>query len=88
MTRRFTQERSGSRVAITVSAPDGAWRPKARRLRLVVQVDAAPRNVIVNGAALPRSTSAGDGGWTLDDRGFLILEGPDTFERTVVEIGG
>jgi len=88
MTRRFTQERAGSRATITVSAPDGAWRPAARRLRLVVQIDGVPRTVTVNGSAMPRSTSSGDGGWTLDDRGFVVVDRPDTFEKIVVEIGG
>jgi len=40
----------------------------------------------VNGSAMPRSTSSGDGGWTLDDRGFVV-DRPDTFEKIVVEIG-
>ncbi len=88
MTRRFTQERTGSRVTITASAPEGAWRPAARRLRLVVQTDGVPRSVSVNGAAVPRSAASGDGGWTLDDRGFVVVDRPDTFEKTVVEIGG
>ena len=88
MTRRFTQERAGSRPTITVSAPEGAWRPAARRLRLVVQTDGVPRSVTVNGAAVPRSATSGDGGWTLDERGFVVVDRPDTFEKTVLEIGG
>ena len=88
MTRQFTQERAGSRVTITASAPEGAWRPAARRLRLVMQTDGVPRTVTVNGAAVPRSAASGDAGWTLDDRGFVVVDRPDTFEKTVVEIGG
>jgi hypothetical protein len=75
-------------VTITASAPEGAWRPPSRRLRLVVQTDGVPRSVTLNGAAVPRSTASGDGGWTLDDRGFVVVDRPDTFEKTVVEIGG
>ena len=87
MTRRFSQDRAGARATITVSAPEGAWRPTPRRLRFVVQTDGVPKSLTVNGTSMPRSTAAGDGGWALDDRGFVVIDRPDTFERTVVEIG-
>jgi alpha-glucosidase len=87
MTRRFSQDRAGARATITVSAPEGAWRPTPRRLRFVVQTDGVPKSLTVNGTSVPRSTAAGDGGWALDDRGFVVIDRPDTFERTVVEIG-
>ena len=81
-------------------APEGlalAWIQRAHVIvkvrerdpsRVVVQTDGVPRSVTVNGAVMPRSATSGDGGWTLDDRGFVVVDRPDTFEKTVLEIGG
>ena len=84
-TRRFTQERSGRSVKVSVAAAEGHWRPAPRRLRLVVQVAGVPSQVTVNGNAMPRAQE-GSAGWSLDGRGFVVIESPDTFGAMTVEI--
>jgi alpha-glucosidase len=83
-TRTFGQERSAARVQVTVSAPDGSWRPAARTLRFAIQTAAVPARVTVNGAIVPRATSSNPSGWSLDDRGFVVVSMPDRFEPTTV----
>ena len=82
--RTFSQERTGSRVQVTVSAPDGSWRPQERQLRLAIQVAAPPGRVAVNGTSVTRASSTTAPGWSLDDRGFVVVTMPDRFERTTV----
>jgi alpha-glucosidase len=81
--RAFAQERTGARVQVTVSAPDGAWRPQERMLRFVIQVASAPNRVTVNGTSVTRASSTAPG-WSLDDRGFVIVTLPDRFEQTTI----
>ena len=78
--------RSGpaARVQVTVSAPDGAWRPQERMLRFVIQVASTPSRVTVNGASVTRASSPAATGWSLDDRGFVIVTLPDRFEQTTI----
>jgi alpha-glucosidase len=87
MTRRFTQERSGRTVRITAAAGEGQWHPAARVIRFVVQADGAPARVTLNGSDIPRA-QPGTAGWSLDDRGFVVVETPDTFGAISVEISG
>ena len=82
--RTFAQERTGARVKVTVSAPDGAWRPQERVLQFVIQVASAPNRVTVNGTSAPQAPSPGASGWSLDDRGFVVLTMPDRFEQTTI----
>jgi alpha-glucosidase len=111
MTRRFTQERSGSSVKVSAAAGDGQWHPAARQIRFVIQVDHEPSRVTVNGNSVPRARTPSVGGepsgpepgetpsvrpepvegrtatWSLDDRGFVVIELPDSFGAISVEIG-
>jgi alpha-glucosidase len=82
--RTFAQERAGARVQVTVSAPDSAWRPKERMLRFVIQVASTPSRVTVNGASVTRASSPAAPGWSLDDRGFVIVTLADRFEQTTI----
>jgi alpha-glucosidase len=88
MTRLFNQERSGNHVQVAVAPPEGDWRPAPRHLRLVVQVATTPATITVNGSALPRATGPGASGWTLDDRGFVVIDLPDSFAAITVDITG
>jgi len=95
MTRKFTQTRGDGRVSITVAAADGQWRPAARPVRFVVQVDGTPAHVVLNGTAISRADArpssssgqtAGSATWSLDGRGFLVVETADTFGAMTLEI--
>ncbi len=87
MTRRFAQERSAGRVRVTAGAPEGPWRPAARHLRFVVQLGHTPARVAVDGAEIPRAAGS-TAGWSVDPRGFVIVEVPDRFTATTVDIEG
>ncbi len=84
VTRTFAQERSTAQVQVSVSAPDGPWRPAARSLRLAIQVARPPTRVTVNGARVSRAAAGNDAGWSLDDRGFVVVSMPDRFEATTI----
>jgi alpha-glucosidase len=86
MTRAFTQERRGGVTRVSVSAPDGAWRPKPRALHFRVQVEALPAQVVVNGTAVARAPQSGGQGWTLDERGFVVVTLPDPFAAVTLEL--
>jgi alpha-glucosidase len=75
--RRFAARRDGAATVITIDAPEGTYRPKARNLVLTVRAQAATK-VTVNGAAL-------DHGWSARD-GALVITIPDRFERTEIRI--
>ena len=85
MTRGFTQERADGHVRIRAAAPEGAWRPAARHLRFVVQLDRAPSHVAVDGTEVPRA-SGGGAGWSLDPRGFLVVDVPDPFAPVAIDV--
>jgi len=90
MTRKFTQTRSDGRVSISVAAGEGQWRPAARPIRFIVQVDGVPSRVALNGTAVPRSTGIepveGRVVWILDGRGFVVVETADTFGALTLEL--
>ena len=85
MTRRFAQARTSTGTTVTVSAAEGAWRPAARQLRLVVETAAPPTSVRVNGTALTRAKGT-TAGWRLDDRGFVVVDMPDTIAAITLEL--
>jgi alpha-glucosidase len=82
--RTFAQERTATRVQVTISTPDGGWRPQERMLRFVIQAASPPSRVTVNGTSVARASSASAPGWSLDDRGFVVITMPDRFEQTTV----
>jgi hypothetical protein len=88
MTRRFTQTRSDGSVSIAVAASDGQWRPAARPIRFVVQVDGTPSRVVLNDTSIPRAQTQPSPGttWSLDGRGFVVVETADTFGAMTLEI--
>jgi alpha-glucosidase len=86
VTRRFTQTPSAAGTTVEIAPPEGTYRPAARDLRLVIQVAGTPERVFVGGQALPRATSTDSSGWTLDDRGFVVLTVPDRFEPLTVTV--
>jgi alpha-glucosidase len=85
MARTFSQTRSGNGTHVSVSAPDGAWRPADRTLRLVVQVDREPSRVLVDGSEIARAGN-GQPGWSLDGRGFVVIQTPDRFVQRTVDL--
>jgi alpha-glucosidase len=92
--RKFTQTRGEGSVSISAAAGDGGWRPAARPIRFVVQVDGTPSHVVLNGTSISRAdahspTGAGQSTgttWSLDGRGFVVVETPDTFGAMTLEI--
>jgi alpha-glucosidase len=82
--RTFAQERTGTRVQVTASAANGSWRPQERMLRFVIQVTTPPNRVTVNGTTLTRASSPTATGWSLDDRGFVVVSLQDRFEQTTI----
>jgi alpha-glucosidase len=86
LTRTFRQRRANGRIQVDVSAPEGSWRPAPRQLRFVMQTSGPPRQVTVNGTTVGRAATAGAPGWSLDDRGFVAVSVPDTFQPTTVVV--
>jgi alpha-glucosidase len=82
--RTFKQERTGARVQVTVSAPDGAWRPQERSLRFFIQVASPPARVTVDGTTIERTSTTAASGWSLDDRGFVVVTLADRSEPATV----
>jgi alpha-glucosidase len=88
VTRKFTQTRGDGTVSIAVAASDGQWRPAARPIRFVVQVDGTPSRVVLNGTSIPRAQTQPSPSttWSLDGRGFVVVETADTFGAMTLEI--
>lgn len=77
--RRFEWARGGNRATLTVAAPDGAYRPKARDLVLQVPGAAVPTRVTISGSrVLDHLTTPGTGeGWRIEDDGTLSVRVAD-----------
>jgi len=72
----------------STEASDGQWRPATRPIRFVVQVDGTPSRVVLNGTSIPRAQTQPSTGttWSLDGRGFVVVETADTFGAMTLEI--
>lgn len=90
MTRRFHQIRSGDKITVDVSAPEGSYRPVARDLILETWSDHAPKNISVKTGdaaeiSLPRlnaeTFAKSPRGWMFAD-GLLSAKIGDAFEPT------
>jgi len=89
LSRRFSQRRSGGAATIEVSAAEGTWRPGDRELRLRILTDAAPRQVTLDGEALPVAPPgqpAQPGHWTRSADGFVTVSVKDRFEALRVTL--
>ncbi len=89
LSRRFSQRRSGGATTIEVSAADGTWRPGDRELRLRILTESAPRQVLLDGDALPVASTgqpAQPGRWTRSADGFVIVSVKDRFEALRVTL--
>ena len=93
--RRILHARSGPdsgvpEVRIEIGAPDGPYRPASRPMKVAVGGVPAARHVTVNGTALTRRDAAAfekeSAGWTLDDRGFVVVKTADRFEPAVIVV--
>lgn len=76
-------------TTVSVSAPEGRYRPAARDLIVSVRSAQEPQRVLVNGAAVARRqptqmTSAE--GWTRDENGFVTMRQRDRFEPITIAI--
>jgi|SRR5579862_5048452 len=93
MRRRFHQQRTSDSVVISVSAPEGNYRPAHRELELEIPFESEPRSVSLqtNGkqSTLPHlqkdAFEKSDNGWKYED-GSVILKDNDRFEAETVTI--
>ena len=94
--RTFTQTRvadaggNDQNATIQVSAAEGAFRPNARPLVLMIRWTGQPRAVNAQGVALERVAAADletrPAGWTLTDEGFLMVKIADRFDGVSIAI--
>ena len=88
--RRVTQVRDAAtgQARVEIGAPEGAYRPATRTLKVAILSRGGPKTVTLNGAALARLDASAvekeSTGWTLDERGFLIVQMPDRFEPIAI----
>jgi alpha-glucosidase len=95
MRRRFVQSRSasgaaGGQIRIEAGAPEGTYRPAARSLVVSVLTGPDPQRVTVDGTPVTRYTPSDlekhSTGWTVDERGFVVVKMPDPFAATAILI--
>jgi alpha-glucosidase len=88
--RRFVLERDGQGVRVSVSAPEGAYRPASRDLVLEVRGLPGTSAVTVGAEALPavalEAFPGAPKGWARDADGLLRVKLPDRFAAFTVAI--
>jgi len=84
--RTFSARADGNASVITIGAPDGSYRPKARPLLLTLKSSTAAR-VDINGNELPnvKSLDAAERGWMVSGNS-IVIKLPDTFTATEIRV--
>ena len=87
--RRFVVEPTSSGLAITVSGPEGTWRPEPRSLEFHVRFEGKPKGITVDGKALGRRADGAAGverSWEATADGFVVVRLPDEARPLRVEL--